>query len=196
MRHWPGEQPVARRYSGRAPMLGFGDAAFSRDAAMEVYASRGCYDPRMTRARLVVAAALTAVLAVGHAVAQTPRTLSVTQPWVRPAGRGATSEAYMELVSSVDATLVAAASPRAASVAVRPKAKGASSIALPARERVVLKAGGDRLVLLRIAEPLKLGDKVPLTLTIAYGDGTREPIEINAEVRLRSPVEDERRHHH
>jgi copper(I)-binding protein len=192
----PGEQPVDRRYSGSCRR-----STRTRRASQDAFQGKftpvaTVTIPKMTLARLALAAALAATLALGHSAAQTPRTFSVTQPWLRPAAQGASSEAYMELVSSAGATLVAAQSPRAASVVVRTKARGATAIVLPAHERVVLEAGADRLVLMRVERALKLGEKVPLTLTIAYADGTREAIEVNAEVRLRSAADDERRQHH
>ena len=38
--------------------------------------------------------------------------------------------------------------------------------------------------------------QIGTAITIAYADGTREAIEVNAEVRLRSAADDERRQHH
>jgi hypothetical protein len=43
---------------------------------------------------------------------------------------------------------------------------------------------------------LKIGDRVSIILTVRDGDGTVHEIPVNAEVRIRSPIDDERRAHH
>jgi hypothetical protein len=46
---------------------------------------------------------------------------------------------------------------------------------------------------------VRLGDIIPLTLTIQGADGVRQDIAVGAVARLRSPADDERRahaHHH
>jgi VCBS repeat-containing protein len=41
-----------------------------------------------------------------------------------------------------------------------------------------------------LTRALKLGDRVPLMLTIESGDGSRQEIPIDAEVRRHSPIDD------
>lgn len=123
----------------------------------------------------------------------------VNQPWVRPAQRLQVTEAYMNLTSTDAVTLVGAVSAAAGSVAIRAPGKAADNLArlpLPARSVVALAPGHYRLVLSRLARTLKLGDRVALTLTIEAADGSRQDVSVNAEVRLRSPIDDEMRAHH
>ena len=145
------------------------------------------------RARLAFSIALLLVAAQARAV------FIVNQPWVTPVARGASTEAYMDLTSTEGATLVGIATDAAAAATIlRPGkiAKKATSVALPERTLVALKPGGYRIALERVLRTLKLGDRVALTLTIQNADGTRQEIPVDAEVRLRSPIEDDRAHKH
>jgi copper(I)-binding protein len=131
--------------------------------------------------------------------AQAQAIFIVNQPWVSPAARGRSTEAYMDLTSTEGATLVGIASDIAvAAVILGPGkiAKEATSVALPERALVALKPGGYRIALKRVVRTLKVGDRVMLTLTIQAVDGTQQQIPVDAEVRLRSPIEDERVHKH
>lgn len=120
---------------------------------------------------------------------------AVAEPWTRPAAAGASAEAFMELMSSEGATLVDVRSPVAAQVRlVSGKARQAPpfALALPARATVKLAPGGVRVVLERVARPLKLKDRVPLTLVLRNADGITQEIAVDAEVRRRSPSDDHR----
>ncbi|MEP6942251.1 MAG: copper chaperone PCu(A)C [Betaproteobacteria bacterium] len=126
----------------------------------------------------------------------------VNQPWVRPARAGQNTEAFMDLTSTAGATLVDVESPAAAGATLRgpqgTRATGAASvdpIALPAGRLVALAPGGYRVALRAVTRTLKLGERVTMTLTIVYDDGSRASIPVDAEVRLRSPIDDERRAH-
>jgi copper(I)-binding protein len=123
----------------------------------------------------------------------------VNQPWARPAGRGQSTEAYMNLTSTDGATLVAVRSDEAVEAGIRGPGKGTRtvpSLALPAGIAVALAPGKDRLTLTGLARSIKLGERLALTLTIENADGTRQDIAVIAEVRTRSPLDDERRAHH
>jgi copper(I)-binding protein len=123
----------------------------------------------------------------------------VNLPWVFPAGKGKSTEAFMVLQSSDGATLVSARSPMATSVTIAAAgAKGArmDRLPLPLGEEVILAPGKLRLRLDGIQRTLKLGEQVPLVLTIEAADGSRQDITVRAEVRRRSVLEDELREHH
>jgi len=60
---------------------------------------------------------------------------------------------------------------------------------------VSLAPGGYRLLLAKLACTIKRGDRVLMTITIEAADGSRQEIPVDAEARLRSPIEDERRAH-
>ncbi|HEX3633305.1 MAG TPA: copper chaperone PCu(A)C [Casimicrobiaceae bacterium] len=126
----------------------------------------------------------------------------VNQPWVRPAAAGRSTEAYMNLTSTDGATLVAARSDHAAATTLhRPGSdeRAAADLALPARTIVELAPGKYRFSLRRLNKTIKLGDVVPMTLTLRSADGVLQDIAVATVGRLRSPVDDERRahgHHH
>lgn len=120
---------------------------------------------------------------------------SIAEPWTRPAAAGASTEAFMELTSSDGSTLVDVRSPLARQVKLvsgKQRQGPPFALALPARERVMLAPGGVRLALEHLARPLKLRDRVPLTLVLRNADGTTREIAVDAEVRRRSPSDDHR----
>jgi copper(I)-binding protein len=47
-----------------------------------------------------------------------------------------------------------------------------------------------------LARQLRLGDRVPLTLVVREADGVVQAIDVDAEVRRRSPTDDHRGHAH
>ena len=122
----------------------------------------------------------------------------VNQPWVRPAQAAQTTEAYMNLTSTEGATLVGVSTEAARAATIRAPGNVAiatTKVALPPKLLVALAPGQYRIVLNQLLRTLKVGDRVNLTLTIEQDDGSRQDIAVNAEVRLRSPIDDERRAH-
>jgi len=123
----------------------------------------------------------------------------VNQPWVIPAARGASTEVYMDLTSTEGATVVGVRTDAAAAAALlRPgkPSRAAESIVLAPGKLMELRPSSYRIALQRLVRPLKLGDRLLLTLTIQAGDGTRQDIAVDAEARPRSPIEDDRAHKH
>jgi copper(I)-binding protein len=124
---------------------------------------------------------------------------TVNEPWVSPAGAGGASEAYMEITSSEEATLVDARCAVAARVALatgQRRQPPPFALALPARTTVMLAPGAVRLALARVERTLKRGERVALTLVVRYADGSTRDIEVDAEVRRRSPSADHGVHQH
>ncbi len=151
--------------------------------------------PRLPRD--VSVCALLCVLALCHSASAAP-VFAVNQPWVAPSGGKKTTEAYLDLTSSEAVVLVAARSEVAAKVMLRgPEGTKPASheLVLAPGVMVSLAPGAYRLALSGITAPLKRGDRVSLTLTIRHESGALQDIPINAEVRLRSPIDDERRAH-
>ena len=104
----------------------------------------------------------------------------------------------MDLTSTDGATLVGVTSNAAATATIRAPGQTAGKnvhVALPAKTLVALAPGGYRIALTGLTRQLKLGDRVKLTLSIEATDGSRQDIGVDAEVRLRSPLDDERRAH-
>jgi copper(I)-binding protein len=120
-------------------------------------------------------------------------TLAVNQPWVsyRP---GATStDVYMDITSSNAAKITTVSSSAAASATIAGSRD--ATIALPAGKMVRLARGGPRIVLHALAQPLRLGDYLALSLSVENSDGSHWVIPVRAEVRRRPPIDDERREH-
>jgi copper(I)-binding protein len=122
----------------------------------------------------------------------------VNQPWVMPAPKGRSTEAYMDLTSTDGATLVAARSDAAGNVRIRGRAHAAQALpklALPAGTMIRLAPRSYRLVLDKLTRTIKRGERVQFTLVIEAPDGSRQEIPVDAEARFDSPLEAERRAH-
>lgn len=140
------------------------------------------------------------ILGLAVAIASSPASalFIVNQPWVRPAQAAQSTEAYMNLTSTDGAKLIAVRSDAAKTTALRApggKPVVVSSVRLPAEVLVALAPGQYRIALSQLLRTLKPGDRLALTLTLELDDGSRQDIDVNAEVRLRSPIDDERRAH-
>jgi len=142
--------------------------------------------------------ALACAVVVALAPMDARAVVAINLPWVRVSAGAASAEAYMEIASSANATLVEVRSDAARKVALRSPGKRIATIAavpLPAGTPVMLAPDGFRVGLLQLKRPLKPGDQVPLILTIRDDDGTVREIPINAEVRRRSAIDDHRHPH-
>ena len=130
-------------------------------------------------------------------LAQAAGVVTVNLPWVRPAAIHAATEAYMEITSSENAVIAAAQSPAASRVTIRSTGPGrnASEIQLPAKTTVVLAPRRQRVVLSGLTQPLKLGDHVPITLSLKDANGAVQEIAVQAEVRTGS-ARDQEGHEH
>jgi len=119
--------------------------------------------------------------------------VAVNEPWVRPAATGSSTEAFMEIAVSEDAMLVDVRTPLATRIALaqgRERRPAPFALSLAAGKPLLMDARATRIVLGRVERPLKLRDRVPLTLVLRYADGTTQEIPVDAEVRRRSPSED------
>ena len=143
----------------------------------------------MTLPRLAALFALASTLAAAPlAVAQ----VTVSDPWVRGVvpGQMATG-AFMRLTAAADATLVDAASPAARIVEIHEmkmeggvmKMSAIDRLPLPAGKAVELKPGGYHVMLMDLVAPLKEGETVPITLTVADKAGKTQKVEVRAAVR-------------
>jgi copper(I)-binding protein len=151
---------------------------------------------RLCGSRLCSHVAGAAALALTLAASDASALFIVNQPWVSPARESQTTHAYMNLTSTDGATLIGARSDDARSVSLYSARAAVAVLSLPAKSEVALAPGHDRLTLAGLKRTLKLGDRVKITLTVRNDDGAVNEIEVNAEVRIRSPIDDERRAHH
>jgi copper(I)-binding protein len=118
--------------------------------------------------------------------------VTVGEPWVRAtvAQQKATG-AFMTLTSTQGVSLVGASSPAAGVVEVHEmkmvddvmRMRQITVLELPAGKPVALSPGGYHLMLLELKQPLKDGDKVPLTLEIEDAQKVRSKIVVEAPVK-------------
>ncbi|HYC96672.1 copper chaperone PCu(A)C [Brevundimonas sp.] len=103
-----------------------------------------------------------------------------------PVGRQTTG-CYLTLTAAADDRLMSVASPVAGRAQVHESRMESNmmmmhqvegGLPLPAGQAVELKPGGNHIMLLAVAEPLKAGDTVALTLTFA----SAPPVEVTATV--------------
>ncbi len=141
-------------------------------------------------------------LGLGPVTGTAADTVSVKDAWARATVPGQkTAGAYMALTSSSNATLVGVESPAAAKAELHTvsmeggvmKMRPVHKIELPAKKTIKLAPGGLHLMLIGIKQPLREGDKVPLSLTIEGAGGARLTVGIEAEVRA---VASAKAHHH
>lgn len=126
----------------------------------------------------------------------------VNEPWALPAAAAASTDVYMNLRSSDGATLVGARCAEAATVSIevpdaahRGKFRTVPRLPLPAGETVRLAPGQAHLRVAGLRRALKLSEHVALELTLQAADGSTQEIPVTAEVRRRSPTDDETRAH-
>jgi copper(I)-binding protein len=127
--------------------------------------------------------------------------VTVGEPWVRAtvAQQKATG-AFMTLTSTQGASLVGASSPAAGVVEVHEmkmvddvmRMRQIAALELPAGKPVALSPGSYHLMLLELKQPLKDGDKVPLTLEIEDAHKVRSKIVVDAPVK---PLNSAAMHH-
>lgn len=147
---------------------------------------------RTARSGLVLVALVAAGcgLAAGAARAQP---VTVKDAWVRaPAPGQKVAGAYLEIVSRTPLALTGVASASAATAELHStsmeggvmRMRPVARIELPAGKAVKLAPGGLHIMLVNLRQPLKPGDRVPLTLTVQGADlASRSIISVQAEVR-------------
>jgi copper(I)-binding protein len=117
--------------------------------------------------------------------------VKVTNAWARSTVPGQNvAAAYFDIVSDGAAALVKAESPAAKLVELHEmqmdgevmRMRPVARIDLPAGKEVRLEPGGLHVMLVDIKQPLKVGDKVPLTLVVESG-GKTEKLDLTAEVK-------------
>jgi len=143
------------------------------------------------RASILLAAAALAGSAVG---ARAMGVVTVNQPWVRPAGLHASTPAFAVFGSSEATTIVGVRSPLGDVALMRGKER-VDGIPVQAGVPIEMSAHGPHLLLRGLTRPLAVGQRVPLTVVLQDAAGTTRQIDVDAEVRLRSPIDDERRAH-
>lgn len=138
----------------------------------------------------------TTLFIAGFALALAPLAafaqVSIKDPWVRGTvpGQKATG-AFMQITSGADTSLVAVTSPVAKVVEIHTmtheggvmKMRAVDAVSVPAGKPVELSPGGFHVMLMDLGQPLKEGEKVPLTLTFADKSGKKTTQDVTATVR-------------
>lgn len=154
------------------------------------------------RSLLISVTAAALLPAAAHAADQRLGQIEIAAPWSRPALAGMNGAGFMTVTNKgakADA-LVAVQSPIAKKVELHRsdmtggimRMQRQERLALPAGGAVKLAPGGDHLMLIGLAKPLKAGDRFPATLVFA--SGARQKVEFT--VQGAAPTADAHTHHH
>ena len=130
--------------------------------------------------------------------------VTVTGAWTIASMPGQDSAAVaMHITSQKDASIVAASSTAAGSVEIHSmteeggmmKMRAMDEFPLKASQEATLGSNGNHLMLIGLKKPLKVGESVPLTLTLQFADKHKEKIEVKAEVKSMAEGHMEHMHH-
>jgi copper(I)-binding protein len=118
--------------------------------------------------------------------------IKVDNAWLRATVPGQqVAGAFMNITSPVNAKLVSAESSVTGSMEVHSMSmkngvmemREIKVLPLPKGKLVKLAPGGFHLMLFDLKQPMKVGEIVPIKLTIETADKKREVVEVNAQVR-------------
>jgi hypothetical protein len=118
--------------------------------------------------------------------------ITVIDAWARETAPGQENGSVgLVITSQKAARLISAETTAAASSEIHTmtmdngvmKMRQLENLPLPAKQAVTLGPGSDHLMLFGLKQPLKAGDKVPLTLTVEFANKRIEKIKINALVK-------------
>lgn len=118
--------------------------------------------------------------------------VQVSNAWVRATAPGQkVAGGYMDLTANADLRLVGGSSPVAGRVELHTMRmeggvmvmRQVPEIPLPKGQTVTLKPGGLHVMLIDLKQPLKAGERVPMTLLVRSGSGQEHRLQVEAEVR-------------
>lgn len=125
------------------------------------------------------------------------QTVQIQEPWVRATVSTTGTGAFMRLTATADTRLVDVRSPFAGVAEIHEmsmqgdvmKMRAVDQLPLPAGKAVELKPGGYHVMLMDLKAPVKVGDRVPLTLVFQNATGKRETLDVELPVRgLHTPA--------
>lgn len=150
----------------------------------------------MYRMSLVAVGVLLSMLALfSTPVVAADTGVSVSDAWSRATAPGQSSAGvWFSITSKQEAKLVAVSSPAAGVTQLHTmshengmmKMRAIETLALPAGKAVELAPGGNHVMLLDLKQPLKVGEHVPLSLSVQFADKRKVTVEVMAEVRALS----------
>lgn len=167
---------------------------------MEILVSLVAFPLMMARRVLLVGLASSLVLSAQAAstAKAAPVDVQVIAPWIRPAVKGQSGTGgYMRLLSPTGATLVGFSSPVAGVAELHEmsmegdvmRMRPVPSLSLPAGQVAELKPGGYHLMLMQLKKPLKVGERVPLTLRFKAAGGQSRTLSIRVPIQMTAPVD-------
>lgn len=140
---------------------------------------------------------LAAVLCGAAFTAAASAQVLVKDAWIRATvPQQKATAAFMQLTATQDGKLVSVSSPGVPVVEVHEmrmdagvmKMRPIPALDLPAGKMVALTPSGYHVMLMDLKQPMKAGDRVPLTLVVETKAGKRETVEVQAEVRAPGAV--------
>ena len=150
--------------------------------------------------KLVLVLAAAACAAAPSAFAQS---VKVENAWARATVPGQkTGSVYLELTSAGDAALVAAGSPAAARAELHSmtmdggvmRMRALPRVELPAGRKVALAPGGMHVMLVDLKQPLKVGDRVPVTLSVQASGTSLTTLKLEVPVRAADSAAEHHKH--
>ena len=153
--------------------------------------------------RRIFPAALVVLLCSAGASPAVAQSVKAENAWARATVPGQkTGSVYVELTSSTDGALVAAASPVAARAELHSmtmdggvmRMRALPRVELPAGKTVKLAPGGLHVMLVDLKQPLKAGDKVPVTLSVQSPGASVTTLKLEVPVRAADPAAEHHKH--
>ena len=146
----------------------------------------------MRPTNLLRRASLPALAAFLLATSALADNVHVDDPWTRATAPGQkVAGGFMRLTADADMTLLGGSSPVSSHFELHTMSmddgvmvmREVESIALPRGKTVELKPGGLHIMFIGLRQPIKAGDRVPVTLRLRGDDGRERTLEIEAEAR-------------
>lgn len=147
-------------------------------------------------------ALLLALVGLSLAAPARADTVKIENAWVRATAPGQrVAGGFMDLTADADMKLVGGSSPASASLELHMmKMEGGvmvmrplPEIALPKGKTVSLQPGGLHIMFIGLKQPIKDGDKVPVTLTVRDAAGKEQQVRVEAHAMASTGMA---RHHH
>ena len=135
---------------------------------------------------------LTGFIALMLAPGAFAQSVKVENAWARATVPGQkTGSVYLDLTSAADTALVAAGSPVAARAELHSmsmdggvmRMRALPRVELPAGKTVKLAPGGMHVMLVDLKQPLKAGDKIPVTLSLQASGTSLTTLKLDVPVR-------------
>lgn len=131
--------------------------------------------------------------------------VSVSDAWSRATAPGQeVGMVGLVITSQKDARIVAVTSPASETAEIHTmtmdngvmKMRQLENLPLTAKKPATLGPGGDHLMLIGLKQPLKAGETVALTLTVQFADKSTEKINVTAQIRALTAMQNKYQHHH